>query len=360
MTKREIIKTLLAKEIPERVGFCEYFWPKIIDNAWGEQGMPAGTDLMKHFDTDLRPAVAGLQAGPRPDLETVLEETDEWKITRGSWGQTIKLWKHKSGMPEHVGFGISSSEVWKKEFRDQYAAINVRERTDLPALKKEFEYWKAREEFTMFFSDFVFEKLRSALGDFVMLESILLEPEWITDFCTVVTDKTIEYFELLFSELGMPDGIYICEDLGYTKAPFISPACHREMILPHHKRFFGFFKDHNLPIIMHSCGDFRPHLEAIIESGVDCIQPMEAKTGMNVVKLAEQYKDRICFMGNIDVRVLETGDRDKIKEECLSKLNGMKALRAPYIFGSDHSISYSVKLADYEYMRDLFWKNCRY
>ena len=36
----------------------------------------------------------------------------------------------------------------------------------------------------------------------------------------------------------------------------------------------------------------------------------------------------LCFMGNIDIRSLETGDRSRIADECLGKLNGMKALRA--------------------------------
>ena len=87
------------------------------------------------------------------------------------------------------------------------------------------------------------------------------------------------------------------------------------MVLPYHKQLFDFFKDHDLQVILHSCGDFRPHMEAIIESGADCIQAMEAKTGMNVLTLAERYKDRLCFMGNIDIRAIESGDRDRIRDE---------------------------------------------
>jgi uroporphyrinogen-III decarboxylase len=79
-----------------------------------------------------------------------------------------------------------------------------------------------------------------------------------------------------------------------------------------------------------------------------------------VVTLAEQYKDTLCFMGNLDIRAMESGDRDRIKEECLGKLNGMKALRAPYIYMSDHSIPPSVAVKDYEYMLELFWENCQY
>ena len=38
MTQREIIKTLLAGEIPDRVGLNEHFWPFIVANGWDEQG----------------------------------------------------------------------------------------------------------------------------------------------------------------------------------------------------------------------------------------------------------------------------------------------------------------------------------
>jgi len=74
----------------------------------------------------------------------------------------------------------------------------------------------------------------------------------------------------------------------------------------------------------------------------------------------DKYEDT-CLVGiALDVRVVATGDRVKIKEECFGKLNGMKALRAPYIYMSDHSIPYNVSLASYEYMLELFWENCRY
>ncbi|MBT3193140.1 MAG: hypothetical protein HN341_11350 [Verrucomicrobia bacterium] len=360
MTSREIIKALLAKEIPERVGLNESFWPHIIENAWGEQGIEPGTDFGERFNLDLRSISWFAAPGPRPDLECVVEESDEWIVNKNSWGASFKTWKHKAGTPEHVAFSVSSPEIWKNEFRDAFEAIDVRDHVDLDAARAVYAKAMASDRFITYSGLFVFEELRKILGDVTMLESLLLEPEWIHDFCTLVTQKNIEHFELLFNEVGLPDGLHIYEDLGYTAAPFASPACHREMILPYHKQLFGFFKEHNLPIIMHSCGDFRPHIDSIIEAGVDCIQAMEAKTGMNVVSLAEQYKDKLCFMGNIDIRALESGDREKIKEECLGKLNGMKALHAPYVYMSDHSIPPSVTVKDYAYMQELFRENCKY
>ena len=360
MTKREIIKTLLAKECPERVGLNESFWPHIIENAWGEQGVEPETDFDKHFNLDLRSISWFSVPGPREDLKMVVEESDEWIVNRDTWGASIKTWKHKAGTPEHVDFMVSTPEIWKEEFRDALQALDPTAHLNPERFKKRYNEAMAGEEFVTYSGLFVFEELRKVLGDVTMLESLLLEPEWVHDFCTLITDKYLEFFEFVFNNIGLPDGMHMYDDLGYTAAPFVSPACHREMVHPYHKKLFSMFKDYNLPIILHTCGDFRPHIPCIIESGVDCIQAMEAKTGMNVLTLAEQYKDSLCFMGNINIQELESGDRDRIKTECLGKLNGMKKLRAPYVFMSDHSIPPTVKLEDYEYMLELFWENCEY
>ncbi len=359
MTKREIIATLLKKQLPERMGLHEHFWPHIIENSWKDQGIAEGTDFGTRFDLDIRNVSWFSMPAPRPELRQTVEETDEWVATRDGWGATMKNWKHKAGTPEHLAFMISSRDIWAREFRDAVLALDFRKIADLPALRRDYAAAMAGTEFVTYSSLFIFEELRRILGDVTMLESLLLDPDWIHDFNSVMTRKYIEWYEFLFAEVGKPDGVHIYEDLGYTNGPFASPACHRELVLPYHKQLFRLFKDHGLPIILHTCGEFRPHLDSIVESGADCIQAMEAKTGMNVVEMAKAYKSKLCFMGNIDIRVLESGNRKLIREECLGKLNGMKALKAPYIYMSDHSISPSVKVADYEYMIQLFREHGR-
>ena len=89
MTSREIIKALLSKEIPERVGLHEHFWPHIIQNAWGEQGMQPGTNFAEHFGLDIQGLHFFNARGPRPDLQETIEETDEWKVSKNkNWRRT--------------------------------------------------------------------------------------------------------------------------------------------------------------------------------------------------------------------------------------------------------------------------------
>jgi uroporphyrinogen decarboxylase len=358
--KRDIIKALLAKEIPERVGLFEQFWPFICENSWAEQGVPVGTDFITRFDLDMRHTAWFVTPGPRPDLVRTVAETDEWTQNQDAWGAQTKLWKKKAGTPEHFAYTITSPDIWRREFREAALAIDMHTAIDLELVRKDHATARANGEFSLFSTVLCFEDLRRVLGDVTMLESIILEPDWIHDFNQIVTRKSIEGLEILFREVGLPDGIHVFDDLAYTQGPFVSPACHREFVLPYHKQVVDFLKAYQVPVFLHTCGDFRPHLPAIVEAGFDGIQTMEAKTGMNVLKLAEQYKDKLCFIGNLDIRAFESGDRDRIREECLGKLNGMKKLRAPYVFMSDHSIPPSVKVADYEFVLGLYRENCRY
>ncbi len=358
MTKREVIRTLLSQQIPDRVGLNEHFWPHILDNGWREQGV-TDENWATRYDLDLRSQNWCKVPGPRPDLETVIEENDSWKTTRDGWGAQFKFFKKKAGTPEHIAFAVTPAN-WQSEWRERTLAIDMRTTVDVAKARQARATALAQPQFLTYAGLAIFEELRRILGDVVMLESLASEPEFIEDFCTVITTKHLEYWDYLFREVGLPDGLHIYEDVGYTRGPFCSPRMHCRLVQPHHHRLFGFFKEHKLPLIVHTCGDFRPHLKALHETGVDCIQALEAKTGMDVVELAKEWKGKMCFMGNLDIRAFESGDREKIKAECLGKLNGMKALRAPYIFMSDHSIPPSVKVADYEYALDLYRTNCRY
>lgn len=360
MTKREIITALLNKEIPERMGVNESFWPHIVNNAWGEQGMEKGTNFTNEFNLDYRSIHwCGLR-GPRPDLAGVVEETEETTVRRDAWGAVTRYWKKKAGTPEHVDFTLTSVEAWVDEFRDALKAMDPTEHIPVEELKVSYAEAKKKDEFFVYSGLFVFEYLRVVLGDQFMLESLLLEKEFVHEFNTLITDKIMTYYEFIFKEVGVPDGMHVFDDLGYTQAAFASPDCHREMIHPYHTRYFDMLKSYGCKIILHTCGDFRVHLDSIVESGADCIQALEAKTGMNVVEMAEQYKDKLCFMGNINVMELESGDRSRIEKEVLRKINGMKKMRAPYIFMSDHSIPPSVALEDYRYALQLYRDNCSY
>jgi uroporphyrinogen decarboxylase len=114
-----------------------------------------------------------------------------------------------------------------------------------------------------------------------------------------------------------------------------------------------------MPVILHSCGDIRKMIPMIVEAGFDCLQPMEAKAGINVVELAKEWKDKISFMGNMNVMIYETNDKAKVREEVETKVKALKQLKAAYFFHSDHSISPNVKYETYKYALEVFRENMK-
>ena len=80
---------------------------------------------------------------------------------------------------------------------------------------------------------------------------------------------------------------------------------------------------------------------------MDCYNPLEAKAHLDVVEIKQQYP-HWAFNGNINVQVLETNDREKIRAEVLRKLNAAKG--GGYIFQSDHSMPDNVDPATYDYV----------
>ena len=118
--------------------------------------------------------------------------------------------------------------------------------------------------------------------------------------------------------------------------------------MPAHIETIAYAKAHGLPVIMHSCGYVEPLLPHMIEAGIDCLQVLEVKAGMDPVKLHRLYGDRICFMGGIDVRALYSNDRAVIDRELEAKVPLMKQ-GYNFMLHSDHSIPSTVMYETYRY-----------
>ena len=202
--------------------------------------------------------------------------------------------------------------------------------------------------------------MRYSMGDVGMLQAMYDDPAWVHDFCDVFTAFTIRHLEFLFREVGIPDSYTVYDDLAYTTTSFCSPAMYREFITPYHTRLVRFLKDHGISVILHSCGNISRQLANIVDAGIDCVQPMEAKTHMDLFQLASDFQGRLCFMGNIDIRALETNRPSVIEAEILPKLERVRRNRIPYIFHTDHSISPLVRIESYEHALELFRENCHY
>jgi uroporphyrinogen decarboxylase len=140
-------------------------------------------------------------------------------------------------------------------------------------------------------------------------------------------------------------GICINSDLGTQTAPFIRPSIHADRIAPLIKRFCDFVhRNSDCKIFMHSCGAMEPFLPALIQSGVDAINPVQVScTNMNPANLKEKYGKDICFWGGgCDTQnVLGRGTAEDVKQN-VKDLMAAFAPGSGFVFNQVHNIMGNV------------------
>jgi uroporphyrinogen decarboxylase len=358
MTARERVGNLLQRKPADRASFDEALWSETI-KRWTDEGhLKEKEDLTSHFKMELRRAgwfncIANLDIP-----ETIIEEDDETKLARNGNGALLRHWKNKSGTPEHVDFMVKDRAGWEQHIKPVLKPD--RRRVDFEAYRTVKKTVAERQEFFCWAGVNVFEQMHPVCGHEYMLMGMALDPDWVRDMTTTYADLTIAMWEMLFAEEGLPDGIFFYEDMGFKEKPFMSPAMYRELIMPAHKRTCAWAHDKGLPVIMHSCGFVEPLVPHMIEAGIDMLQAMEVKAGMDMVRLNKLYGDKIGFMGNIDIREIISNDRKRIDTELKKKIMPLMATKTPYILSSDHSTPPDVDYASFLYFRDRGLELARY
>ena len=363
-TSRDIIDGLLRNKPVERIGLHDSPWDDTFTKWVKEEGYPTNdkdepVSATEFFGFDMSGCGGWFDKMPIKDQNEIIEESDEWKVTRNGAGAALKYWKHKSGTPEHIDFRMTSRAVWEKEYRPHLLAVD-RERLNVERTRENLTKQKATGRWTFYGDMFIWEMMRCSLGDICMYESLILDPDWIHDYNRVYTDFYKAHYKILIEEAGKPDGIWLYEDLGFNKGLFCSPATLESLIFPYYKEMVDFFHSYDLPVVLHSCGGIREALDLIVGAGFDALNPMEAKAGCDVVSWARKYRDKLAFVGGMDARIFEAGDQDKIRDEVIRLCTSLKDMGARYVFGSDHSISPNVRLADFQYAIDVYREHMMY
>lgn len=188
-----------------------------------------------------------------------------------------------------------------------------------------------------------------------LLMLMLEDPDWFRDMVQTAAEMVRRVAEMIFAAGYTFDVAFFYNDMAYRNGPLFSPKLYRETILESDKMLCDFFHSHDMPVIYHTDGDIHLLIPPLIEAGVDCLQPLEAKANMDVRELKEEYGDRLAFMGNIDTRKMAHPDPAVIEEEVRTKLEIAK-VGGGYIYHSDHSVPPIVSFERYQHVMDLVRK----
>ncbi len=345
----ERIANILKRKPVDRIGLFEHFWGDTQKKWSGEGHLAPSESLEDHFGFDMQLCwpfnlVARLDYEPE-----VIEETEETVLTRDGNGAVLRRHKLHDATPEHVDFLVKDRAAWEEHIKPYLTPD--RARIDFEAYRNAQRQAADRGRFFAWSGVNVFELMHPVCGHEHMLIGMAADPEWVCDMVNTYARLTVALMEILFAEEGYPDGVWFYEDMGFKNRPFFSLDMYRAIIQPGHRETIAFAKSHDLPVIMHSCGYVAPLVPGMLEAGIDCLQVIEVKAGMDLVQLYRDFGDRLSFIGGMDVRVLYSNDQDRIDAELRSKIPVVKG-RHGYVLHSDHSIPDQVEYESYRFFVD--------
>jgi uroporphyrinogen decarboxylase len=123
------------------------------------------------------------------------------------------------------------------------------------------------------------------------------------------------------------------------------------LVKPFHKRAIDWAHAKGVRAHLHSCGDVNPFVPELVEMGLDALNPMEVKAGMDPVELKKMFGDRLVLHGGVNAVLWD--DVEAIEAEMQAVIPVLKE-GGGYIFASDHSIPSSVSLEDMRHVVVLY------
>jgi len=349
MTSKERISNILKRKPVDRIGVFEHFWGDTL-KTWTAQGhLKDGDTLYSHFGHDIVMAWPSNTVADLDHKNETIEENEETILQKD--GNYAFLRKHKlhDTTPEHVDFTVKERKAWEELIKPLLTPD--RKRINFDGYRNAKKAASENDKFFFSAGVNVFELMHPIMGHENMLIGMALDPDWIRDVCDTYSSLQVSLMEILFAECGKPDGIWFYEDMGFKEHPFMSPEMYREIVQPYHKRTFDYAHSLGLPVLVHSCGYVEPLVPGLIEAGMDCLQVIEVKAGMDVLRLKKNFGHKIALCGGMDARNLVANDIDAIRRELEEKIPVLKK-GSGYILHSDHSIPDQCKYETYRFFVD--------
>lgn len=171
----------------------------------------------------------------------------------------------------------------------------------LKLLRSAGDYYRAGGMWTCFYHNVM---------DLFGMENYMVKMYEDPEVVQAVTDKICgfyyeanrRFFEYAGNEL---DGFFFGNDFGTQLDLICGLPQFDQFIMPWFRKFTDLAHSYNKQVILHSCGAIHRSIPLLIEAGVNCLHPLQAKAAnMDAATLARDFKGKIAFMGGIDTQHL--------------------------------------------------------
>ena len=338
MTSEERVLRVLQRGQPDRVPHFEW----LVDHRVREALCPGAKD---HNDIAVQIGQDAVIADPIFKKERV--GTNRW---HSEWGYISQ------DTAEEHGIEVESPIKTLADF-ERYTPPNPHEPWRFTAVEEAVRDYGGKKAVIVHLND-VFSLPRYLMGMQDLLMAIVAEPELVKALVEMSVNINLE----LAKEVAARGAkiVYTGDDYAYNKGPLMSPRHFREFFYPGLCRVMGGYKELGLYVIKHTDGNLWKILDMIIDSGIDCLDPIDPQAGMDLGEVKAKYGQRVALKGNVDCAQLMTfGTPEEVVEATKEALRkGMPG--GGFILSSSNSIHSAVKPENYVAMLQTLRECGRY
>lgn len=137
-------------------------------------------------------------------------------------------------------------------------------------------------------------------------------------------------------------GIWIYDDMACNDGPMFRPASFEKIFLPVYRRMIRAYKEAGARFVfLHSDGDIRPLVEMLVDAGIDGLNPLERRAGMDPLALRKAHPRLILTGGMDNTNTLIHGPITRIQAEARALIDLGRG--GGFIIGT-HSISPEIPI----------------
>lgn len=283
MTSRDIIRRVLARENPPRIGltFSPFDGkPRICDTVGA--GAEAAADFAQGRWTDEQGGECW---------------TDEWGC----------VWRRIPGKTK--GGEVIRAPIKTWDDLSRYAPPTLTDPRRYEAAAQTFEQHTDRYRLGSI-AGCCFNVARYLRRMDQYLLDCAAEPERVSALNQMVSDIVVGQLDI-YADIGA-DAVFFCEDWGTQDRLLISPRMWRELFRPGFERLVSRAHSKGIAVWMHSCGCVRDIVPDLVELGIDVLQFDQAD--LHGIDELAAFHEQVTFWCPVDIQTtLQTGHRGTIQ-----------------------------------------------
>jgi uroporphyrinogen decarboxylase len=330
----ERIARVLRREEPDRVPHFEW----LVDRKVRQAICP---DCRSHNEFAVRMGHDAVLADPNFKKEQVGDK--RW---RSEWGYVVQY-----GAEEH-GIEVESPIQTMADF-ERYTAPDPYAPGRYASIEETIRQYGDSKAVIVHLND-VFSLPRYLMGMENLLMAIVTDPELVRALVGMSVDINLEMAREVAARGAKI--VYTGDDYAGNRGPLMSPKHFRDLFYPGLRRVMGGYKELGLYVIKHTDGKLWPIIDMVIDSGIDCLDPIDPQAGMDLADVKAKYGHRVALKGNVDcAQTMTFGTPEDVIAETKAALR-KGAPGGGFILSSSNSIHSSVKPENYLAMLDTLAK----